>query len=384
MKSLKSEVNEKLMDATAASHGKVCIVIPVKNEEEYITKCLAAFLDQIDQTGNPIDRKIFEILILANNCTDKSCSLIQKFKLKNPSLTIDLKQITLEKHQANIGFVRKSLMDIAYSRLQKNGGGIIMTTDADTIVSNDWIYHNIHEINKGADAVGGRILFKEEEMQDLDFTTLSLHEKDEKYQLLVAELKSVILENFDFQQISHHQHFNGSFAVTTECYQKSGGIPDVLHLEDCAFYEQLLRIDANVRHSNNVKVYTSARYIGRTEIGLSYQLNIWRNMDPENSHFLVESCESLVQRYTTKKKLLHLWKQRPINNFLLIEKLKGIDENMIIDEEIIVAFSSSTYFGEWFQVVKNLNEKHWKENFAPAPIDTEIRTLEHCITTYST
>lgn len=361
----------------------VTIVIPAKNEEEYIVECLTAFLHQIDQEGQILDQKSFEILVLANNCTDHTVRNVHSFKEENPTLQLFVEEIFLEKEKANIGFVRKSLMDAAHSRLKKNGGGIIMTTDADTLVSEDWIFQNISEINNGADAVGGRILFKEEEFSALDQLTSTLHQKDEKYQLLVAELESLILQNFDCNKMGHHQHFNGSFAVTTDCYERSGGIPDVVHLEDCAFYEQLLRVDANVRHSNEVSVQTSARYIGRTEIGLSNQLNIWSKINPANTNFLVESADSLVNRFRIKKKLLHLWKRRDLESLDFVQKLKLIDDNTIFDEQIISKFYASNYFGEWFQEIKDQNESTWLSQFTPGFIDQEILKLGDLIKNYS-
>ncbi|MFP3591504.1 hypothetical protein [Chryseobacterium sp. SIMBA_038] len=111
-------------------------------------------------------------------------------------------------------------------------------------------------------------------MESLDQLTRLLHLKDEKYQLLVAELEGKIIDS-DFDPFPrHHQHFNGSFAITSESYAKSGGVPIVEHLEDCAFFEQLQALDTKIRHSFDVKVYTSARCVGRAQIGLSYQLNV--------------------------------------------------------------------------------------------------------------
>lgn len=361
----------------------VSVVIPVKNEADCIAECLSAFLIQTDTEGQKIDEKTFELLILVNNCTDESAAIIEKFIEKNPNVNVFPEEIILEREQANIGFVRKTLMDIAYSRLNKNGGGIIMTTDADTIVSQDWICQNIREITEGADAVGGRILFKEDDLNNLDSNTLLFHEEDEKYQLLVAEFETHMLENFDCNKTGHHQHFNGSFAVTTGCYEKAGGIPEVTHLEDCAFYEQLLRIDAKVRHSTDVKVKTSARYIGRTEIGLSNQLHLWSKIDPENKNFLVESFESLWTRFTLKKKLYDLWKRREKETLNLPEELERIDENMMISEDMISQFSLTTYFGEWFQCIKNQNEIKWREKFPSSPIEEAIKKLQHFLRDHS-
>ncbi|OAQ41766.1 hypothetical protein A5893_01225 [Pedobacter psychrophilus] len=364
------------------SEVKVSIVIPVKNEERYIKDCLAAFLNQINDEGLELNKKIFEILIIANNCTDHSVCIIQQFKEENSSLNIHVEDIILEEEHANIGFVRKTLMDIAYSRLCKNGGGIIMTTDSDTVVSRDWIYQNICEINNGADAVGGRILFNEEESVVLDSSISLFHKKDEEYQLLAAELASMILKNFDFGKPCHHQHFNGSFAVTSICYQTAGGVPHVKHLEDCAFYEKLESVDAKIRHSNRVKVHTSARYCGRADVGLANQLLVWKNMEMIESNFLVESCESLVNRLIIKRKIRDLWNKKENNYLLVISELEKIDKHIIFDDSILKNYAVS-YYGEWFNEIKILNEIHWNEMYASSPINTAILKLKESISNYS-
>ncbi|QIY83176.1 hypothetical protein HER18_06345 [Chryseobacterium sp. NEB161] len=183
-----------------------------------------------------------------------------------------------------------------------------MTTDGDTSVAPDWICQTIAEINSGADAVGGRILFYQDEVECLDQSTLSHFLKDEEYQLLIAELEGKII-GFDFDPVPrHHQHFNGSFAITTDCYARSGGIPQVEYLEDCAFFEKLQTIDAKVRHSNKVKVYTSARFAGRTQTGLSHQLGVWKDLGQKLEDYYVESCASVTNRFEQKKHLLNLWK----------------------------------------------------------------------------
>ncbi|WP_226064536.1 glycosyltransferase [Kaistella polysaccharea] len=355
---------------------KVTIVIPVKDEETYIEDLLKSLKDQVDLAGNKINYDLYEVLVLANNCSDGTVDLIKKFKLKNKKINLHLEEVALEAEQANIGFVRKTLMDVAYTRLSINCSGLILTTDGDTIVSQDWIAQNSAEIRNGAEAVGGRILLKEEEFQCLDNGIVFFHQKDEEYQLLVAEVEAEVLENFDHRKGCHHQHFNGSFAVTSECYHKSGGIPVVKHLEDCAFYDRLLAVDAKVRHSNNVIVKTSARCIGRTDIGLSHQLNIWKNIDNQKDQFLVESSESILYRLKIKKHLKDLWHLRNSENIVVEHELKTFDNQIKFDENLLANFTTSNYFGEWFQEIKHLNEHTWREQFQPVDIDEAITNLK--------
>ena len=351
------------------------IVIPVKNEETYIVKTLNSFAQQVDIFGEPLDVDQFEILILANNCSDNSVNYIKDFQNKHPNLKIYLEEITLPPAQANIGYVRRKLMECAYIRLVKNGGGIILTTDGDTKVARDWIAQTYWEIKNGAECVGGRILLADDELESLDEYTRLHHFKDEQYHLLIAELEGRII-NSSFDPLPrHHQHFNGSFAITTDSYSRSGGVPKVKQLEDCAFFERLESVDAKIRHSWKVKVYTSARCIGRTEIGLSYQLNEWKNLGKQVDEYFVESCPSIINRLTLKKNLMTLWERKERHEFDFYQEIGKIAPEMALNGEMYETFKNSRYFGEWYEKTIKSKQVNGQEEFSAVHIDIAIKDL---------
>jgi glycosyltransferase involved in cell wall biosynthesis len=362
---------------------KFCIVIPVKDEEAHILKTLASFHNQIDIFGEPFASDHFEILVLANNCTDNSVALIKEFQENHPHLNLYLDEVKLSPKQANIGYVRRKLMECAYARLSKNDGGIIMTTDGDTMVASDWIAQTQWEIDNGAEAVGGRILLSEDELAGLDEFTRLHHFKDEKYRLLLAELEGKIINSEFDPNPRHHQHFNGSFAITTYCYEKSGGVPKVEHLEDCAFFERLETVDAKIRHSNKVTVHTSARCIGRTEIGLSYQLNVWKNLGNHADDYFVESCASIFHRLTQKKNLMTLWELKDQTESEFFETMQKIAPEITADEQIYKSLLNCRYFGEWYEKLIQLKKINLDKKFPDVPIDKAIKDLQNKLQEYS-
>lgn len=351
---------------------KVSVVIPVQNEEKYILQCLIAFSRQVDVCGDKLDPKQFEILILANNCIDHSVDIIAQFELENPDLNLNFEVITLQPEQANIGYVRRTMMDSAFERLRKNGNGIIMTTDGDTTVAPDWIAQTILEIDRGAEVVGGRIELYAEEFDRLDESARLLHLKDEKYHLLVAELEGKIMDEKHDPIPRHHQHFNGSFAITTDCYERSGGVPIVKHLEDCAFFDRLQNFDAKIRHSFDVLVSTSARCAGRAQIGLSQQLNEWKNYSKSIEEYDVESCESIEKRLNLKRNMFYIWQLKDkINATEFYYIIKNNNPEIITHGSSYDLFISSLYFGEWFSKIKTISSDIKLE-----PIDKAIENLE--------
>lgn len=381
---LTSDPNETLFSEFKIDpEVKICIVIPVKDEETYILKTLSAFVHQTDSEGQLFKREIFEILVLANNCTDHTVALVKKFQQENPSLPLYLKEITLPKSQSNIGYVRRILMNIACKRMTENGNGFIMTTDGDTRVSNDWIAQNLNEFKNGAEAVGGRILLAEDELEFLDANTAEIYFKDEEYRLLTARSEAEIFHTRKPGYSDHHQHFNGSFALTTELYSLSGGIPDVPHLEDCAFFDRLQHFDAKIHHSSKVSVYTSARCAGRTDVGLSSQLQEWKAGQRLSSELPVISAESILFHLKLKKSLQDLWNRKTASTIEFEEALRQIIPSIEISDADFKTYQTSIYFGTWFSNFVHQHQEKWGEKNNYEPIDHAISKLQKFIKDYS-
>ncbi|MGS0748993.1 hypothetical protein [Halpernia sp. GG3] len=167
------------------------------------------------------------------------------------------------------------------------------------------------------------------ELEHLDDNTGTIHFKDENYQLLIAEAEAKILQDPINTVPTHHQHFNGSFAITTAYYEKSSGVPDVKFLEGCALFERLHNMDAKARKSNNVIIDTSARFVGRTQVGLSYQLNAWENFEKEDADIYVDSCSSIIDRFKIKKYLFNLWQNQRNLDLNFKEEINRINGSII-------------------------------------------------------
>jgi len=355
-----------------SSRVKVSVVIPVQNEEQYILRCLTAFSKQIEVSGNKLDPKQFEILILANNCTDRSVEIIAQFQSDYPNLNLYFEEVNLSIEHANIGYVRRAMMDSAFKRLIQNRNGIIMTTDGDTTVAPDWIAQTISEIDRGAEVVGGRINLYEEEFDRLDEFARLIHLKDEKYHLLVAELEGKIMAEKHDPVPRHHQHFNGSFAITTQCYKRSGGVPIVKNLEDCAFFDRLKTFDAKIRHSFDVLVSTSARCSGRVQIGLSQQLKEWSNYGRSIKDYDVESYRSIEKQLNQKRDLFNIWQlKHKINSAEFQNIIQKNNPEIITDESSYKHFNTCLFFGEWYSKIKTISSSYERE-----PIEMAIENLE--------
>ncbi|MBA3451067.1 MAG: glycosyltransferase [Chloroflexia bacterium] len=285
------------------------MIVPARDEAGSLAATLDALNHQVALDGRPFDRERYEVIVLANNCLDGTVDIAHGFSRAHPALHLHVAECSLPGSEANIGTVRRLLMDEACRRLLGRGRrrGIIASTDADTIVSPTWLAAIEREIRRGADAVGGRIIARDDAAGGEPATTRSYHLRDVAYGHLLAELETLLDPDPADPWPRHHQHFGASLAVTAETYERAGGLPAVPVLEDMAFHDALRRIDTRLRHSPAVRVVTSARRTGRVAIGLSTQLGEWDALARSGQRPLVESPAAAEARLRTRRALRELW-----------------------------------------------------------------------------
>lgn len=272
---------------------RAVVIIPVRNEEASLLRTLESLACQVDRTRTPLAFSTYEILLFLNNCRDASGAIAAKFAGAHPEVRIFTDEQWLMPEDAHIGTARRLLMNAACERLESLGsceGAAILSTDADTVVSPDWVAQNLYEIQQGADAVGGAIQILPDELADLDAHTRLAYERDLTLQRLCAQLECILDPVLFDPWPRHAQNFGASLACTPAAYRRCGGLPSVRVLEDVALVEALRATHARIRHSPAVRVFTSARLLGRTEVGLSGQLRAWGEQAASGEPQLVDSC----------------------------------------------------------------------------------------------
>ena len=334
---------------------EVCIIVPVRNEAENITATLTALKDQIDLTGKPFDKSRYEIIVLANNCSDNSAEVVRHFARTHPDLVLHLVEMTIESDRAHIGWVRKLLMDEACRRFKAIGRnlGIIASTDGDTKVSSSWIAAIKDEIDRGADAVGGRIVTCSKSRERLDPATRLYYLRYQRYGYLVSQLEAALDPYFDSPR--HHHHYGASLAVTAQMYARVGGLPPLPSSEDVALYDALMRVDARFRHSP-IRVITSARVVGRAKAGLSDRLSQLNAMSQKQQSILVEPAELVAIRFYLRSKLRYLWQNR-LQDFP--QELQFLARKLNINSEVLQDILRSPSFGSLVEQIAQIQDREW-------------------------
>ncbi len=129
-----------VIDDISEKHPLITIIIPCRNEEKFIGKCL----DSIIANGYHKDK--LEVLVVDGMSMDKTRKVVEKYA----------QQHTFLKLLSNPKKVTPSAMNIG---IKASEGDIIIILNAHCFIANDFISKNIEYLNKikDADCVGGML-----------------------------------------------------------------------------------------------------------------------------------------------------------------------------------------------------------------------------------
>ena len=286
---------------------RACVIIPAKDEAATLPATLAALAAQTTLGGQALPTGLLEVIVLANNCLDGTAAAVRQAARRHPNLVLHVAEVQLPRPQAHVGRARRLLLDAAAQRLEAiSAHGVLLSTDADTLVASTWLAATLHEIAQGAEAVGGRILTQTAAAL-APCAVRRIQLRDAAYRVLLRQLEDRLDPCPADRWPCHHQHFGASLALTVRAYRRVGGLPAVPFLEDEALWQLLLGHDLPVRHSPLVQVYTSARRCGRVEVGLSWQLREWEGLSAQQAEPLVPCPHELVRVWRARRRLRAWW-----------------------------------------------------------------------------
>ena len=167
-------------------------------------------------------------------------------------------------------------MDLACERLLAVGrrDGLIASTDADSVVADDWLACQLELATRGASAIGGLIELDAAEIARTRRTGAGRARAAQRR----AHARGAVEEHAGERTLEHHQFSGASLALTAETYRRCGGLPVRAALEDEALERELQARGVPIHRSRDVRVRTSARTDGRAPRGLARDLarSDWR------------------------------------------------------------------------------------------------------------
>jgi len=235
----------------------VAICIPVRNEEVLLPASLDALAALETGPGMEVN-----FCFLLDGCRDRSAALIAAFAQDSSRRVFTA--ATVDDGDSTAGRARAAAMDIGLRALGVREGTALLTTDADTFPTRDWVSRTCRAL-RISDVVAGRIV-REDHGKD------PIQDRLELYFDRLYALRRVV-DPVPWEDQNGHHHVGGaSLAFRTEAYRALGSFQPLESAEDATIVDDAHRMGLRVRRDRNVVVTTSSRRYGRAANGLAHHL----------------------------------------------------------------------------------------------------------------
>jgi GT2 family glycosyltransferase len=278
------------------------VAVPARNEAER----LPALLQALAQQSWLRHGHCLPVVIVLNNCTDNSASVLEDAASRHPGLDVMAMAVEFAPADAHVGSARSLALETAWSTMGRAPSAVLLTTDADARPASDWVDANLMAIDEGADLVGGHIVGDPEEEAQLGPAFLQVSAKHLVY-AAVADRLAALVDPIAHDPLPRHgDHTGASLAVLGSVYAAVGGMPPLPFREDLAFVSRCRAAGYRLRHAPEARVQVSARLIGRAPGGMADCLRHWvAEADAHRPH-LVEAPASTLLRLQKRRRIRDL------------------------------------------------------------------------------
>lgn len=351
------------------------VAIPANDEAERIGRCLAALSMQRDGRGAPLPSGSFEILVFANNCRDATVDIVAAAAADSPH-PIRIVAEALPPERSNAGWARKRAMDLAAQRLSdlSRSDGLILTTDADSVVGPTWISSTQQAIARGADCVAGYVDADPAEMMRLGGAFVQRGRLEDRYMSAVAHLYALADPRSHDPWPNHRVSAGASLAVTLAAYRAIGGLPVRAVGEDAALTAALDDAGFRVRHAMDVVVTTSCRFEGRVDYGAA------ETMRHRHANLDAPCDGDLEPALATLRRALYQARLRRVHAAGGFPRSLALRLGLAAKDATELASPSGRGFGRFWQAVIQASPiLKATMTLTPADLPREIRRAELCI-----
>jgi len=331
------------------------VAIPVRDEEQRLSACLSALSRQTIPAH--------DILLLLNNCRDNSLQVAKSHAACMGNLTI--LECELTGPAACAGEARRRVLIEAGARA---GAGIILTTDADAVVPDDWISRNIALIAEGAEVVCGEIAIDPDEAAAIP---PHLHEYQALEQACRAALDHLdaLIDPDPADPWPRHQENSGaSIVVTAAALARAGGPPAVGCGEDRALIAALRLVDGRIRHAPGLAVCVSGRLDGRAAGGMAETIRRRLAAHDEWADDALEPAIDAYRRALARARLRRLWAGEA--------GVQALGADLLIGAPAIREALRESYFGRAWARVQALSPVLARRRLAVGELARQVKQAD--------
>ncbi|WP_370890558.1 PIG-L family deacetylase [Janibacter sp. GXQ6167] len=240
---------------------EVGVVIPARNEEDLIARCLDSVTGAIDALNAERPDVTVRVVVVLDSCTDATADIVAGY----PGIS------TVTTSAQVVGAARGEGVEA----LRDRGTGRrlwIANTDADSAVPTDWLTAHLDAAEAGTDMVVGMVSIDREEatpgLQDLLGPELDVGD-------------------------GHPHVYGANLGFTLDAYDQLGGFAAISAHEDVALVDAARAAGLTVESTAGPRVLTSARLHARAPHGLAAYL---RHLTQPEAHLVdvAQSAQPLV------------------------------------------------------------------------------------------
>ncbi|WP_233427926.1 glycosyltransferase [Actinokineospora spheciospongiae] len=221
------EAVARLFPAPMGARTRLSVVLPVFNEAAHLERVLAGLRDQRGP-GGPLDRELFEVVVVDNNSTDDTAAITRRFAEAHPDLAVHL----ITEAEQGVSCARRAGMDFAVHRSRARPFAdpdercYLVSADADCVVDPDWLWELFSAMESSKAAIG---------VCDYYYTAEHFAGRPRLWDAIQRTLRCRVVAWSVFGGFPDGK----GFAVEREAYAAVGGIEVFYQVQDGRFVNHL-------------------------------------------------------------------------------------------------------------------------------------------------
>ena len=225
------------------SYWDVAVLIPARDEEELLPRCLRSLLQWKPSAMLP-DRVRSNVVVVSDSSTDRTSHVA--------TALLGCRGAVVNVQVGNVGSARRLAADYALGSRQGRLKRVwLANTDADCIIPSSWLCDQLRLADEGVEAIAGTVSVDGFEEHDPE----------------VAERFRV---SYTIGSDGTHPHIHGAnLGVRADAYLRAGGWSDLVTAEDHDLWGRLRRQSTRMASTASIQVTTSGRRIGRAPHGFA-------------------------------------------------------------------------------------------------------------------
>jgi glucosyl-3-phosphoglycerate synthase len=303
-----------------AGSVRAVVVVPARDEEARIGRCLEALAGQVE-----VDGDAYEVIVVLDGCEDATAEIVEAARERFAATALHV----ISGPRRGAGAARAAGMDVGCARLESLGrlDGLLASTDADSRVAADWIARQLEAIAVGAEAIGGEVHLDPVEAAALPDGLLARREADLSARTHEAAARGP----------AEHAHFSGaSLGVTPRAYRRAGGMAWMAALEDQELEDRLAAAGVAIHRLRPVSVTTAARTDGRAERGLARDLELARWLEERRYDGAAFRLDRLLEAKATTVAAILPARECAMTIGPILDRIAPLRASGLLDELIVV------------------------------------------------